>query len=148
MGGPPLTKTEKARAVALKDFQFSAHAIGRRMKRDGKTIRQFLKTDEVNDPGIREIVAQIKERELSDLFLIGYKARRNLHRRFDEGSPTVIESVATMDRTFQQRALLENRPTNILTFDLARQMQDSILESKHRLEFFQKRIEELPEGTT
>ncbi|MFA5975957.1 MAG: hypothetical protein WC859_07300 [Elusimicrobiota bacterium] len=141
MGGPSLTKTEKAHAVALRDSQLTPNASARRMKRDPKTIRNFLQTDEVNDPEIQMIVAQIKERELSDLFLIGYKARRNLHKRFDESSPTVIESTAVMDRSFQQRQLLEGRPTNILALDLARQIQDAIAESKQRLAWFQEEIE-------
>jgi len=53
----------------------------------------------------------IKEKEVSDLYLLGAKARKRLHELLDEGNTKTIETVALMDRSFQQRRLLEGQST-------------------------------------
>ena len=45
------------------------------------------------------------------MYLLGAKARARLHELLDEGNTRVIETVALMDRSFQQRRLLEE-PAN------------------------------------
>ena len=57
------------------------------------------------------MVDLIKEREINDLYLLGAKARNRLHELVDEGKTKTIETVALMDRSFQQRRLLEGKST-------------------------------------
>ena len=54
----------------------------------------------------------IKEKEIADLYLLGAKARNRLHELMDEGKTKTIETVALMDRSFQQRRLLEGQSTD------------------------------------
>lgn len=104
-------KTELARFKALSDMGLSAHAIGKRTGKDPKTVRKYLNSEAINDPYIKVIAQKIKDAELNDLLLLNQKARANLHKRFDEGSPNVIESTAVMDRTFGQIRLLQDKST-------------------------------------
>jgi hypothetical protein len=54
------------------------------------------------------------EAEVNDLISIGTKARKRLHQLLDEGKTKAIETTAVMDRSFQQRRLLEgNSSVNI-----------------------------------
>ena len=64
-----------------------------------------------NDPDIDKMVERIKETETTDLYLLGVKARRNLHVLADKGKMRPIENIALLDRVFQQRRLLEGRST-------------------------------------
>lgn len=53
----------------------------------------------------------IKELEIDDLYLLGAKARKRLHELLDQGDTKAIEITAVMDRSFQQRRLLEGQFT-------------------------------------
>jgi pyrimidine operon attenuation protein/uracil phosphoribosyltransferase len=106
------TKQELAQFKALSDIGLTANAIGVRMKRDAKTVRKYLQSEVYNDPEIRHMVDIIKEREIDDLYLLGAKARKRLHELIDEGKTKTIETVALMDRSFQQRRLLEGQSTD------------------------------------
>ena len=67
--------------------------------------------------GIQERVDIIRERELSDLTLLGAKGRSLAHTILDtapehlEINRHLIPVIATIDRTFQQRRLLEGKST-------------------------------------
>ena len=62
------------------------------------------------------MVENIKEKELSDLYLLGAKGRSRLHELLDKGDSTMIPTIALVDRVFQQRRLLEgNSMQNIHT---------------------------------
>ena len=120
-------KTELARFKALNDLGYSPNAIAKRTDRDPKTIRKYLNSEAINDPNIKIIVQKIKDAELNDLLLLNQKARSNLHKRFDEGSPNVIESTAVMDRSFLQIRLLENKSTQNININ-------ALLDRKKELE--------------
>ena len=77
-------KKELARIKVLSDLGESASSIAKRMGRSHHTIGKYLKTDVFLDPTIQEILTTIKEKELSDLHLLGAKARGTLHRLLDE----------------------------------------------------------------
>ncbi len=116
------TKKEMARFKVMNDLGFSPHAIAKRTNRDPKTVRKYLQSDVYQDPDIQELVEIIREKELLDLNLLGAKGRHRLHEHLDEGKTKVIETVAIVDRTFQQRRLLEGQSTaNIMNIhaDLA-----------------------------
>jgi hypothetical protein len=105
------TKTELARFKAMSDLGLTPNAIGSRTDRDPKTVRKYLQSEVYNDPEITQMVDIIKEKEISDLYLLGAKARKRLHELLDDGKMKAIETVATMDRSFQQRRLLEGQST-------------------------------------
>ena len=120
-------KTELAKFIALNDLGYSPNAIAKRTDRDPKTVRKYLQSEAINDPDIKIIVQKIKDAELNDLLLLNQKARSNLHKRFDEGSPNVIESTAVMDRSFLQIRLLENKSTQNININ-------ALLDRKKELE--------------
>lgn len=105
------TKKELAQYKAMNDMGLTPNAIAVRTKRDPKTIRKYLQSEVYNDPEIASMVDLIKTREINDLYLIGAKARSHIHKLLDEGNMKAIETVATMDRSFQQRRLLQGEST-------------------------------------
>jgi predicted transcriptional regulator len=113
------TKKELAQYKALNDLGLTPNAIAVRSGRDPKTVRKYLQSEVYNDPEIRQMVEVIKEKEISDLYLLGAKARKRLHELLDEGNTKTIETVALMDRSFQQRRLLEGQSTENIAQILA-----------------------------
>ena len=106
------TKKELARFKVMRDLGLTPNAIGARTGRDPKTVRKYLQSEVYNDPEIMRMVDIIKEKEVADLYLLGAKARYRLHELLDEGDTKAIETTAVMDRSFQQRRLLEDQSTD------------------------------------
>jgi hypothetical protein len=105
-------KKELARFKAMSDIGLTPNAIGMKTGRDPKTVRSYLKSPAYeNDGELQEMVSLIKQRELEDLYLLGAKGRARLHQLVDEGDSKMIETIALVDRTFQQRRLLEGGST-------------------------------------
>ena len=96
---------------ALSDMGESYRSIARQMRKGHGTVKKYLNSDVFNDPDIDKMVERIKKTEVADLYMLGVKARRNLHVLADEGKMRPIENIALMDRVFQQRRLLEGRTT-------------------------------------
>ncbi|MBI3001857.1 MAG: helix-turn-helix domain-containing protein [Deltaproteobacteria bacterium] len=111
MPGTKPTKTELARMKAMHDLGLSPTAIAKKIGRSHNTVSKYLRSEVYNDPQISQLVERIKEKEVQDLYLLGGKARARLHELLDEGNTKVIETVALMDRSFQQRRLLEGNST-------------------------------------
>jgi hypothetical protein len=105
------TKKELAQYKAMSDMGLTPNAIAVRADRDPKTVRKYLQSEVYNDPEIKRMIDVIKEKEVSDLYLLGAKARKRLHELLEEGNTKTIETVALMDRSFQQRRLLEGQST-------------------------------------
>ena len=106
------TKKELAQYKALSDMGLTPNAIAVRTERDPKTVRKYLQSEVYSDSKIASMVDLIKTREINDLYLIGAKARSHIHKLLDEGNMKAIETVATMDRSFQQRRLLQGESTD------------------------------------
>ena len=105
-------KKEMARFKVMADLGLTPHAIGKRTGRDPKTVRTYLQSPAYEtDADLADMVELIKERELADLYLLGAKGRKRLHDLVDEGKTRMIETIALVDRTFQQRRLLEGGST-------------------------------------
>ena len=105
-------KKELARFKAMADLGVTPNAIGKKVGRDPKTVRYYLQSPVYEtDPDLPEMVELIKARELNDLYLLGAKGRKRLHDLLDEGQTKMIETIALVDRTFQQRRLLEGGST-------------------------------------
>jgi hypothetical protein len=111
MPGKKPTKKELARMKAMNEMGESPTSIADRMGRSHNTVIKYLESDVYNDPAIAEMVEKIKEKELSDLYLLGAKGRHRLHQLLDQGKSTMIPTIALVDRTFQQRRLLEGNST-------------------------------------
>lgn len=105
-------KKEVAQYIALNGLGLSPSAIAKRMGKSHHTVIKYLNSDVYrDDPLVKELVSTIKEKETADLCLLGGKARARLHEILDEGNTKAIETVAIMDRSFQQRRLLEGLST-------------------------------------
>ena len=92
------------------DLGVTPTAIATKIGKSHHTIQKYLKSDVFTDPTIKEIVEKIRETELNDLYLLGAKGRQRLHELLDsEEKVQMIPTIALVDRTFQQRRLLEGR---------------------------------------
>ncbi|MFH1103235.1 MAG: hypothetical protein V1714_05660 [Pseudomonadota bacterium] len=109
---PRVVKTEVAAMVALKEMGHSKRSISRLTGRRPATVRHYLGSEiALNDPEIRGMVETILAYERADLAIIGDKARSHLHKLLDGGEMRAIETIAAMDRAFQQRRLIEGLST-------------------------------------
>ena len=116
MPGKKPSKKELARMKAMNELGESPTSIAARMDRSHNTVLKYLSSDVYNDPALSEMVEKIKEKELSDLYLLGAKGRHRLHELIDKGDSQMIPTIALVDRVFQQRRLLEGQSTaNIAT---------------------------------
>ncbi len=109
MPGKRPSKPELARMKALSDMGESNRSIARQLGKGHGTVKRYLNSDVFNDPDIDKMVERIKETETTDLYMLGVKARRNLHVLADAGKMRPIENIALLDRVFQQRRLLEGK---------------------------------------
>jgi hypothetical protein len=101
-----------ARFKVLADVGMSPNAIGQQSGRDPKTVRKWLGSDVYqNDEDLAGLVDLLKKKELDDLYVLGAKGRQRLHELIDSGKTRMIETIALVDRTFQQRRLLEGGTT-------------------------------------
>lgn len=134
-------KSELARFKALEELGHTPNAIGKITGRDPKTVRKylFMETEVFNDPAIKGLIERIKSKELDDLTLLSAKARKRLHELLDEGNTKAIETTAVLDRTFQQRRLLEEKSTSHISFIAHINELDRLLEAE---EEETKKIEE------
>ena len=111
------TKQELAKFKVMEQSGLTPHAIGKHMGRDPKTVRKYLESPAYQtDEDLQEMVETIKTRELSDLYLLGAKGRQRLHELLDKGDSQMIPTIALVDRTFQQRRLLEGGSTANIGF--------------------------------
>ena len=111
MPGQRPDKKQLAQMKFLADMGESNRSIARQMGKGHTTVKKYLNSAVFNDPDIDKMVERIKETEATDLYMLGVKARRNLHVLADAGKMRPIENIALMDRVFQQRRLLEGRST-------------------------------------
>lgn len=113
--GKPLKVQEKAEIKALSEMGLSNYAIEKRTGISHNTVDKYLSDAEAyKDPKMAEKIQKIKEKEVLDLTLLNIKAKQRLHDIVPRAN--VIESLAVMDRTFQQIRLIEGKSTqNIAT---------------------------------
>ncbi len=94
----------------MSELGVSPTAIAGKLGKSHHTIIKYLQSDVFTDPTIKEIVEKIRDTELNDLYLLGAKGRQRLHELLDsEEKVQMIPTIALVDRTFQQRRLLEGR---------------------------------------
>jgi predicted transcriptional regulator len=111
-------KKELAKIKILSDSGESPSAIAKKLGRSHHTIIKYLDSEVYRDPSIKKLIEVIREKELEDLYLLIGKSRKRLHDLLDAGESKMIETVAVMDRCFEQRRLLENKSTSNLSAHL------------------------------
>ncbi len=111
MPGKKPNKKELARMKVMSELGVTPTAIAAKMGKSHHTIQKYLQSDVFTDPTIKEIVEKIRETELNDLYLLGAKGRQRLHELLDEEKVQMIPTIALVDRTFQQKRLIEGRST-------------------------------------
>ena len=128
-------RKEIAQMVVLSHLGNSNWSIARKLGRSPHTVRRHLDRHiDLNDSVVKELVDHIKAGEIKDLTLLGVKARARLHELLDKGKTKAIETTAIMDRSFQQRRLLEGLSTeNISTREIVEYHRANIAEIKRRL---------------
>ena len=95
----------------MSDLGHSPSAIAENLGRSHHTVIKYLNSDVYSDPTIGIIIEKIRETEINDLYLLGAKGRQRLHELVDSGNSKMIETIALVDRVFQQRRLLEGKST-------------------------------------
>jgi predicted transcriptional regulator len=127
MASPP-TKDEVANMIVLEEMGETYKSIARMLGRSNHTVKKYLNSEAyLTDPAVKELVAVLKAKEIEDLRLLGGKARAKLHGLLDGDKVKIIEVTAVMDRSFQQRRLLEGESTkNISTIHVVRNLEDSL----------------------
>lgn len=116
MGRRP-DKKELAKIKVMSDLGLAPTNIAQKIGRSHHMVIKYLGLPETfEDLEVKQLVEAIKEKELSDLHLLGAKARKRLHELLDEGETKMIETCAVMDRSFQQRRLLEGQSTSNIAY--------------------------------
>ena len=112
MSGRKPNKKELARIKVMSELGVSPTAIAGKLGKSHHTIIKYLQSDVFTDPTIKAIVEKIRDTELNDLYLLGAKGRQRLHELLDsEKEVQMIPTIALVDRTFQQRRLIEGHST-------------------------------------
>jgi hypothetical protein len=106
-----VTRNEAARIKALDQIGMTPYRISKITGRARNTIANVLNSQVYKDPHFEKKIELIKEKELLDLYQIGGRARHHLTNLLEAGSLTPLETIAAMDRSFQQRRLLEGKST-------------------------------------
>ncbi len=127
------TKPEIARMKVLSELGLTSSAIARKLNRSHHTIKKYLESEVYNTPEIHELVEEIKEKEVTDLYLLGAKARNKLHKMLEDEKMKPIEVIATMDRAFQQRRILEGKSTENLDIHILHMKLNEIRKQKEEL---------------
>lgn len=124
--GVPPTKREQAQMIALRELNLGTYQVGEIMGRSPHTIRKYCESPMFNDPKFQQLIEEYKAKELIDLTALNITARARIHDLIPTMTP--IEAIATMDKSFQQRRLLEGKSTENI-FSLRR-----IIEEAHAIQ--------------
>ncbi len=117
--------------LALNDLGMGTYEIGSLMGRSPHTIRKYVQSPMFTDPKFQELVEEYKSKELIDLTALNIEARARIRDLIPSMTP--IEAIATMDKSFQQRRLLEGKSTENI-FSLRKIISDAheIQNTDHR----------------
>jgi transcriptional regulator with XRE-family HTH domain len=111
MPGRKPTKKDLVQMKILNEQGLSPTAIADEMGRSHNTVIKYLKSRIDDDPKIKEQLKLARDYELDDLTMLCAKGRERLHQLIDGGKTRMIETIAMVDRLFNQRRLLEGNST-------------------------------------
>ena len=120
--GKPPSKREIAQMTALTQLGMGTYTVGQIMTRSPHTIRKYVTSEIFTDPKFQQLVEEYKSKELIDLTAMNISARARIHDLIPTMTP--IEAIATMDKSFQQRRLLEGKSTENI-FSLRKIIEDA-----------------------
>jgi hypothetical protein len=120
--GKPPTKREQAQMLALKQLGKSEYEIGMSLGRSHHTIAKYTQAPLFTDAKFQDMVEEYKTKEILDLTVLNISARARIHDLIPTMTP--IEAIACMDKSFQQRRLLEGKSTENI-FSLRRIIEDA-----------------------
>jgi hypothetical protein len=126
-------KKELAQMKVMSELGVLPTTIAKKMGKSHHTVIKYLKLDIFNDPEIQNLIEIIKKSEKDDLYLLGAKSRKRLHELLDKGDTKAIETTAIMDRSFQQRRILENLSTENINIHALHMRLEDIREKKRAL---------------
>ncbi len=134
MPGTRPTKKQLAEMKVANELGVTPTAIARQMGKSHHTVIKYLQSEVYTDPSIAKLVVQIREKEVNDLYLLGAKGRARLHEMLDDGAKLqMIPTIALVDRTFQQRRLLEGRSTsNVFSLTAMLERNEAYLSGKSK----------------
>ena len=95
--------------LALAELGKGTDTIAAVMGRSPHTVRRYVQSPMFTDPKFMSLVEEYKQKELIDLTVLNIEARSRLHDLAPTMTP--IEAIALMDKSFQQRRLLEGKST-------------------------------------
>lgn len=120
--GKKPTKREQAMMLAAHDLGKSNYEIGMMLGRSANTVKKYVTEPMFQDKKFAALVDEYKEKEILDLTTLNIESRARLHDLLPVMTP--IEAIATMDKSFQQRRLLEGKSTENV-FSLRKIIQDA-----------------------
>ncbi len=126
MPGKRPTKNELAKMKVMSDVGLTPTTIAGKLGKSHHTVIKYLQSDVYTDPSIGKMIERIKEKETQDLYVLGAKGRQRLHELLDEGKAQMIPTIALVDRTFQQRRLLEGKSNVNIS------LKTQLVEAAHR----------------
>lgn len=95
--------------LALSKLGMGSYKIGAAIGRSPNTVRKYVTSPLFTDPKFQDLVEEYKSKELIDLTTLNIESRARLHDLVSTMTP--IEAIALMDKSFQQRRLLEGKST-------------------------------------
>lgn len=120
--GKQPTKREQAQMLALSEIGHGPYEIGEIMGRAPNTVRKYCQSPIFTDPKFAAMVEEYKTKEVLDLTVMNISARARIHDLIPTMTP--IEAIATMDKSFQQRRLVEGKSTENI-FSLRKIISDA-----------------------
>jgi hypothetical protein len=138
------TKQEIARMKVLADMGESNKSIARKLKRSHHTVKKYLQSREhLEDPETKELIRFVKDKAMSELSEIWSLASSRIRQLLKGGNSKMIETIAAMDRSFQQLRLLQNESTeNISHLHLSARIDQQIKKLEAELARFNAETEE------
>ena len=128
MPGKKPTKRQLAEMKVMHELGMSPTNIANQMGKGHGTVIKYLQSDCYTDPGITKLVNKIRDNETNDLYVLGAKGRSRLHEMLDDGEKLqMIPTIALVDRTFQQRRLLEGKSTDNVSHKLTHILESNEL---------------------
>jgi len=116
------TKREQAQMTALAELGKGTYEIGAALGRSPHTVRRYINSPMFTDPKFAAMIDEYKQKELIDLTVLNIEARGRLHDLMPVMTP--IEACAVMDKSFQQRRLVEGKSTENI-FSLRRIIEEA-----------------------
>ena len=106
--GEKVEPNHRAAIHARKALGQNTSQITRSVPYSYNTVKAVLRQQDNIDT---KLVDRLIKREAAELALAGGLARTNLLKRLASGGGNIIENIAVMDKTFQQRRLLSGLST-------------------------------------